>query len=306
LKAFGFLGLAEGLSGRFQAGLVSRSPYVNRFIDPKLWILVNIHSNILRGDQRTTSEREFSADMLGVLGPPDLSVPALCDAVMHDKDAPVRIRAAISLGALGKHTDGIIGPLQIALEDRDEQVRLAAAQSLWGVAPHILDAVSVLVRLLDSQDPNIVAQSALLLGRFGEKARAASDALSKLMRESDKPRIRLYSASALSRMGRDGGMTLIVLKELLHDHDPFIKAQAARVLGEMEPKAVDVVPELDSVAKKTDAYGRLFIAEALWKITGDRSKSVGMLAAIEKESIGEELKEMARDLMDTMTRAKPG
>jgi HEAT repeat protein len=74
-------------------------------------------------------------------GDPAQSVPALID-VLDDKDADMRISAAIGLGYFGDQAKDAIPKLQVAQKDRDARVREAAGVALSRIDPDAFPAPS--------------------------------------------------------------------------------------------------------------------------------------------------------------------
>jgi HEAT repeat protein len=101
-------------------------------------------TNALRSTSALT--RVEAAGHLRNLRPRELPVPALLQA-LHDTNAPVRSRAAESLGALGCALDRVVPALIACLEDPDLAVRLSAAQSLGWLGPAAAPALPTLVKL---------------------------------------------------------------------------------------------------------------------------------------------------------------
>lgn len=91
----------------------------------------------LIGDLKSTNpkDRIIAVRLLGDRkGDPAQSVPALID-VLEDKDADIRISAAIGLGYFGEQAKDAIPKLQTAQKDRDARVREAASVALSRIDP---------------------------------------------------------------------------------------------------------------------------------------------------------------------------
>jgi vesicle coat complex subunit len=77
------------------------------------------------------NNRLLVAMSLGALGPAAASaVPDLGRALRTDKDARVRYRAAVALGAMGREAQAAVEALRRAAEDSSAEVRRAAAEAL--------------------------------------------------------------------------------------------------------------------------------------------------------------------------------
>jgi HEAT repeat protein len=63
-------------------------------------------------------------------------VPALIEA-LHDKDADIRISAAIGLGYFGDQAKEAIPPLEAAERDHDPRVREAATKAISRISPKL-------------------------------------------------------------------------------------------------------------------------------------------------------------------------
>jgi HEAT repeat protein len=95
--------------------------------------------------------RVEAAGHLRNLRPCELPLLALLQA-LHDTNAPVRSRAAESLGALGCGLDRVLPALIACLHDSDLSVRLSATQSLGWLGPAAAPALPTLLELLRKEE----------------------------------------------------------------------------------------------------------------------------------------------------------
>ncbi|HET6884208.1 MAG TPA: HEAT repeat domain-containing protein [Pirellulales bacterium] len=86
--------------------------------------------------------------------------------------------------------------------------------------------------------------------------------------------VRDTAADALARIGEAAVPALI---DILHDDDPSIRAQAARALARMGPKAAPAVSELIVVLNDPDSEVRRGAARALGQIGPDAEDAVPAL-----------------------------
>jgi HEAT repeat protein len=92
---------------------------------------------------------------------------------LKDKDANVRLGAALALWSLGPEAKTAAPALVETLADTNPLVRIQAARALAAVAPTAKEPLPVLLRALKSKDPFLRGHAALALGALGPQAREA-------------------------------------------------------------------------------------------------------------------------------------
>jgi HEAT repeat protein len=172
----------------------------------------------LRG--RRSWKRAAAAAVLGDMASPT-AVPALLDA-LDDPERDVRASAARSL-ALLRATEAV-EPLVEALAAG----RLQRAVGGWALMQMGEAAVPQLRALLDSEDADVRAVAAELLGLTGSAA--DSKVLIERLRDP-RAEVRAKSAHALGRLGAADAAT--ALRDVLGDRIFFVRAAAARALGQI-------------------------------------------------------------------------
>jgi HEAT repeat protein len=133
-------------------------------------------------------------------------------------------------------------------------------------------AVPALVKLLNSQDENILVSTALSLEYIGLEAKNADSALIPLLKHPSSD-VKFRAAFALARIGTKSKAAIRVLIPLLGDSERQVAAAAA--LGEIGMEAEIAIPELVMAFRNAKFGGETFV-EALTKI-GDK----GIIAIIQ-------------------------
>lgn len=119
---------------------------------------------------------------------------------------------------------------------------------------------SELVQLMEHADMRVRQKA-----QFELAARDASDDLLNAIRESENQLARIHGIWGLAQIGRREIDTVEPLREFLHDADPEIRAQSAKMLGDVRynPAASDLIPLLAD----ENARVRFFATEALGRIS---------------------------------------
>jgi HEAT repeat protein len=132
---------------------------------------------------------------------PDSEVAALCDALRDELDE-VRFHAAVALGDLGRAARPAVAVLTHAhLWDRDAAVRVAAAVALWKIDRQGPVVIPALVKALADDNELLCWVAADCLGQIGPEAREAVPALRQALRRPFKMAlIRKGVALALRRI----------------------------------------------------------------------------------------------------------
>ena len=162
---------------------------------------------------------------------------------LQHKDPRVRAQAAEALGRedLGKEA---LTALLAAADDGHSSVRYAALLSLGELGRP--QAIPSAVDRLDDGDPLVREAAVIALGQIGAAAggdespasRAALDtAFAALARavKSDRPEVRFQAIASLAEISSERSAPL--LRPLVGDRDPKVRAQAAAALGDARDEA---------------------------------------------------------------------
>lgn len=171
----------------------------------------------------------------------------------------VRAGAADKLG--GMRSPRAVGPLARAMEDASFEVRLRAAQALGAIGGRV--ALSKLVAALREPNRWSAMRIADILAGMGEEA------VDELMEElPDLPPASLLLA--IDIFGRARSLKAIpLLRGLLLDADPDVRARAAHALGQIgDPGSI---PDLVEALTDPSWPARAMAAKALGRIPGARA-----------------------------------
>jgi hypothetical protein len=191
------------------------------------------------------------------------ALDALMDA-LKVPDTDVRLYAAAALAAWGKGARRALVRLAACCGSADPDTRQRYREALGSIDPDAVDEFSALSTALGSSDPYLRTEAAQVLRDMGAAARPALPAILAACRDTypvvrlhaalalaavgppedalphleilvadAEPEVRLAAAYALARGGRREGRQRGLLLEALGEHDPRIRIQAARYLGEL-------------------------------------------------------------------------
>jgi HEAT repeat protein len=211
---------------------------------------------------------------------------------LRDAHPDVRAAAVEAVGRLpdlhGAGSDGVL----TAGEDVSEVVRAAAAAALARLTGPLTPRLEGLIRLLRDAAPSVQIEAALALGRLGGDAAAAGSALQEAAR-TERADVRAQALRALaliqppeaaaafvaglsdaeSEVRKLASAGLIkaaipyeVLSEIisaLHDHEPQVRSNAARVLARLKELPDEAVAPLRDCLADADDGVRLHAALAL-------------------------------------------
>ena len=110
----------------------------------------------------------------------------------------LRLRAVMTLGAIGAPARKIEPALRKLLEDRDSEVQLRAAFALWQITGDAKTSLKVINETLATEEQ--YTQSIVLLGEMGQAARPLLQTLVNLYRFEDVPADRLALAEAIQKI----------------------------------------------------------------------------------------------------------
>lgn len=183
----------------------------------------------------------------------------------ESENARLRKAAVASLGQIasdnpnnGKVVKDIVVMVGKSLRnDNSAGVRAESARTLARVAADLLkdsksDVGSVVVDLAEGlrteKESEVRYEQALALQRFGDKAKAAVEALSVALADAD-PRVKAAAATALGHIGKDAKRSAEDLLPLTKSNDTEVKRAVAFALGRVEPD--DIGKASEAIAKFT-------------------------------------------------------
>lgn len=238
----------------------------------------------------SVAQRAQAATRLGQLGPGAREVlPALLEA-LQDPSPAVQSAAATAIGRVGG-----VPALAEAMKSPNPAARVAVLGVLWGVPRDPINderKVAILVSALGDPSPQVRQSAARALAGMGAAAAPAVPALSAALYDPDgsvrqaavdslaqlgaiEELAKAVSSSdpmvrrlALSHLPRFGARAIPVLTAALESEDPENVAQAASILGYMQPPASAAVPALARALQRPEPLVRMRAVEALERIGG--------------------------------------
>lgn len=129
---------------------------------------------------------------------------------------------------------------------------------------------------LKSDDPLICEEALAVLSEAGTAARAAMPAILKLTRHSDAP-LRAASLSAL-RFVADPKDARQAAVQALKDDDPLVRCRAVVLLGHVDPKHPDILPQVRELLKQP--VGRKELILLLGQMGPEAAKAVPTLTKL--------------------------
>lgn len=188
-------------------------------------------------DPRFAAEIARTIIALGRIGETELTLPGLKDALFGSQ-VPRPGRIAYSsvlsdvLGSFGAASVSSVPALSAGLEHQSSAVRIETADSL---------------------------------SRIGAVAGDAVPSLKRALRDEEKlPRSRVHAALALWRINRDYRDSIPVLVEILQEGTCYLERRdAARVLGEIGPNAIEAIPALKRATNDPNLHVRKAAESAL-------------------------------------------
>lgn len=201
-------------------------------------------------------ERVHAANALGRILEISPSSPHVIEALitaLSDED-PVRMAAAAALSAEGLQAAGALQGVHRALHDSAHaEVRAAAASVLGSIGDDANAAtIAILTEALGDVDPRVRAAAAGALGRVGPKALRGLATLEGLTSDPFSF-VKIEAMRASIRIRRSEQVASGMLRTMMKDSSPDVRAQAMYSAGELGSAASVLVPELiaglaDSVA----------------------------------------------------------
>src|SRR4029079_3453960 len=156
-------------------------------------------------------------------------IPRLCDP-----DPRVRQASLLALQALGPLAKPAIPAVVNLIRAPDSFVRIDAVQTAVKLGD---DSVPYLAVLLHDPIGEVRYLAARAIEELDPPPPGALPALMASLRDID-PRVRQVCIFALEKMGLAARPAIMMVADLFHDPDSYVRIDAARMLSEMGPDAV--------------------------------------------------------------------
>jgi hypothetical protein len=222
----------------------------------------------------------------------DARALAECVQALGSAEAPLRRRAANTLGRMGPAAKEATAALTTALRDEDEAVRLNASYALGTVGAaavpalitevragteigrrHACCALSVvgkaaapaLLQAVEETDWRVRAAVVDTLGEIGPVTPEIVHALIRALGDGSDW-VRRHAADAVGTIGKPARDAVPALIRLLEDAQPYVRINAATALAKIGPAAEEAVPALVKTLEDPDRYVRGFAILALRRI----------------------------------------
>lgn len=254
--------------------------------------------------------RILATEALFSIGPG--GVEGLEKALSPSQPGSVRVSGVMALARLGTDALPASESLVACAQSEDALVRLHAGLALSRIGP---DVIHHLVSLLQSSNDDGAQTAATALGRMGEQANEAKEALRSAADQSASPYVRIACLQAISSVGGDPAVGLLEALPLLDDEDPevrracldalrasgipeaairekvseklqdpvgTIRGTAALTLARVEPDSKVAVPALVSLLSDKDLDVRAHAAMALAHYGPEATEAFEPLAALKE------------------------
>lgn len=281
------------------AGLRAQNGGVKHDPEPPVDSMAHLVAQ-LRGPmptQRAAAQHQFRRLGLSARGALPYLIPLATDA-----DAEIRLAAVGAVGAIGSADEASVAALSRAAADRDGRVQGEALTWLALLKTGASAAAPTLAALLGDEEPRIRSRAAASLGQVGVPASAVPRLLELLADSSERVRadaayalrraphpervvpalvrvlqdrsggVAVNAALALGEAGRASPLEVVpALTSVLQGPRPaWVKAEAARALGQIGRPAAGAVPVLASALSDGDPDLREAVAWAIHQIAGPR------------------------------------
>lgn len=211
--------------------------------------------------------RQAAIDAVAKLAFGDENVVRALVQALDDNDFRVRCSAVEAIGTLRIWKREMLAPFEKILANSDEWGQREAITVL-GEADAPADwAILHATRLLDNVDPLVRHAAAKTLSRYGA---AATHAIPRLLENLATPTLPDYARdamrSALRAIGKESIQSLLIA---LKDGRPLLRAEAARLLGDLGDADSAILMALRRVMVDNEDLVRVCAAGAIWRLTGD-------------------------------------
>jgi HEAT repeat protein len=145
-------------------------------------------------------DRTGAVNSLAEMGQVGKAAIPKIEGLLKDKDASVRLAAALAIWRLGGNADHAVAILRQNLKNQGSYpLRVGAAVYLGNIGPAAKEAIPDLIEALKDKDEDVREQAATALGKTGAEARPAVPAL-RLALQDDAGGVRKAAAGALTQI----------------------------------------------------------------------------------------------------------
>jgi HEAT repeat protein len=274
--------------------------------------------------------RTSAAQKLGALGSGGKAAEGSLVLSLNDQSLRVRSTAAWAISRIG----GSVGQLVPLLSDPADKVRLSAAEAIVWSGGDITQVIPTLLDLLaNKRGDSSRTRAEEIFSAFGpepagaaipmlldfladdtvSRSSAAVEALKHLSVPADvmpvlietlrheSPKLRIGAAELILRMGPQTNEAASVLRDGLHDDDPYVAAACAAALSAGLPDNAEFLAVLTNGLRSEDAELRLRSAQYLEVLGPAATAAVDELA----ESLDDESEGVSRQAASTLRRIGP-
>ena len=235
-----------------------------------------LRERLISSDERTQQSAFKELDALDSVAKKDYL--ATLKNLLYNRNPDTRVRAAASLGRMGRAAMEAVPDLAHVLSEDDDDLRLASIGALGRMGA---DAVPYLLTVLNHPSPEVRRAASDALGSIGPEAKEATQALSLLLGDQDREMAQ-RAAFALGKIGRDAVPVLVQVAKG-RDRSAVEMAETAYSEGKVDPGVVrDLAKILDNSGE--EARVRAFAAAALGRM---REQAKGALPELVR-ALGDE------------------
>jgi len=193
-------------------------------------------------DTLPPEKMEGLMEALAAFGPK--AVPRVASALENPK---LKHRAAEILARMGADAQAAVPNLMQAMKTGDPEFQRECQFALANIGPGAAAAVPQLTEALGHANEEVRGSACYALGRIGPEARSATPALLKMLKD-EEGFLKIASVWALVRIDgvnpRIGRLAVPLLIRGLQNDRELVRAEAARMLGEMGPQAEAALADL--------------------------------------------------------------
>lgn len=226
-------------------------------------------------------------DAFGEIGPGAIqAAPALVALVVSDApDAETREAAVSALGEFGPQAATTAGAaVEKLLDDADPFVRVAAVGALEGLGRKSPRGRAILLKSLASDDEDLQAAAAEVIGDAGRAAPGYGAALGRVATAAKAPHTRAAAVAALGDIA--AGDQAEVLGKALDDDDADVRHAAAYAIADLPEIVAGLEPALVAAADDDDVRVRMEIAPVLARLASPAAKkALATLADDDDENV---------------------
>ena len=239
------------------------------------------------------STRESMADARRTIGPAAIEATPTLVASLSSDDAETREAIVSALGELGTGAaPTAASAVENMLGDADPFVRVAAAGGLVGMGRAAGRERNVLLTALRSDDEELQAAAAEVVGDWGKAAAGFSAALAKIALNAKDPQARAAAVTAIGAIAAaDQAATL---GKALDDDDADVRHAAAYAIADLPEIVAGLEAAIVAAADDDDVRVRMEIAPTLARLgTPAAKKALDALANDEDGNVADVAKQVA-------------